>query len=187
MPQVVFVSTSNYQAPRDRVTEFLVSALMLLSAIAVAMWGAERGGILWGLLLGLVTLGTFPFLFAFSTILFLAAYPLLALPGTWLSNRLGWTLGSPQMSNRIWVQRASALLIATPIIFLIARNAAVVIGLMAGIAAITALMITLLILVPILLLTALFFYSMSHRRSTGDPGPTIHWTPPNPPHLPPPE
>lgn len=187
MPQVVFVSTSNYQAPRDRVTEFLVTALMLLSAVSVAMWGAERGGILWGILLGLVTLVTFPFLFAFGTILFLAAYPLLALPGTWLSNRLGWTPGSPQTPNRIWLQRVSAVLIATPIIFLIARNAAVVIGLMAGIAAITVLMVTLLILVPVLLLTALFFYSMAHRRSAGDPEPTIHWSPPNPPHLPPPE
>lgn len=179
MPQVVFVSTSNYQAPRDRVAEFLASVALIAAVVGAVVSGTQSGGILWGILLGLVTLVTFPFLLAFGAILFWAFYPWLAWPGTWLANRLGWDYSGPHALNRIWLQRLSVVLLLIPLIMLIERNGTTLLGLFAGV----AILVGLMVLVPILLIAGLIFHALTQSRTAKGDDATFHWTPPNPPRL----
>lgn len=184
MNRVVFVSY--HQAP-DRLTEFLATVAMVSAVVGAGMAGWQSGGLLWAVLYALLMLIAFPFLLTFCTILFLAFYPLLALPGCFIANQLGWTVTSAQAANRIWLQRISVVALLIPILVLLERNSISLLGFVAGVATFGLLLLGLLVALPALLLVGLFFYALTRTRPGGPGASTSEWTPPDPPKLPPPE
>lgn len=184
MSRVVFVSP---QSPTDSVTGFLAGVALFAAVISATMTGWNSGGPLLAILYGLLMLITFPFLLTFSTILFLAFYPILAWPGSWLADRLGWTWNSPEVLKRMWLQRVSVVLVLVPVFWMMQHNAVSVLGLLTGMAAFGLLMVGLVFALPVLLIVGLFFYAMLRSRSSGVSESTVRWTPFDPPKLPPPE
>lgn len=184
MNRVVFISY--HQAP-DRLTEFLASVALVAAVVGAGMAGWNSGGWFWALLYAFVMLIAFPFLLTFCTILFLAFYPLLAWPGTFIANQLGWSVMSPQVANRIWLQRLSVVALLIPILILLERNGLAVLGFVAGVATFGLVLLGLLIVLPALLLVGLFLYAIMQTRAIDPDAPTFQWKPPEPPKLPPPE
>ncbi len=184
MNRVVFISS---QSPRDGLTGFLAGIALIVAVVGATMAGWQTGGPLLAILYGLVMLITFPFLLTFATILFLAFYPVLAWPGTLIADRLGWTWTSPDAIKRLWLQRLSVVALLVPIFVLLQQNAISVLGLVAGIATFGLVMLGLLVALPVLLLTGLFFYALFQSRTSDGSASTFHWTPPDAPRLPPPK
>jgi hypothetical protein len=184
MPRVIYFSS---QSPRDGVNGLLAGMALAAAVVGAGMAGWQSGGPLWAVLYGLVMLIAFPFLLAFGTILFLAAYPVLAWPGSIIADQLGWTWAGPHSMKRLWLQRLSALVLILPIVILLSRNAVGVLGLITGIAAFGLVVLGLLVVLPMLLFLALFFYALSQSRSMSGSSTIYHWTPHEPPRLPPTE
>lgn len=184
MSRVVYIST---HSPHDGLTGFLAGLALVAAVVGAGLAGWDAGGPLLAVLYALMMLITFPFLLAFSTILFLAFYPVLAWPGTLIADQLGWTWMSPHAIKRLWLQRLSVVLLLIPIFVLLQRNAVSVLGLVAGVATFGLVLLGLLLILPVLLLTGLFFYALFQNRPRDGSASTFHWSPPDPRRLPPPE
>jgi hypothetical protein len=184
MSRIVFVSPPR---PSGQLTEILTHLAYAAAVVGAGVAGWNSGGPLWAILYAFVIFITFPFLLTASAVLFIAVSPALAWPGTFLANQLGWTPLSPHAVKRMWLQRISVILLMIPILILLGRNALGLLGFIVGVATFGFVMVGLLILLPVILLTGLFLYSLSRSHISGGSSSSTDWTRIVPPKLPPPE
>lgn len=190
MPRVVFYSSiPGMRPPRPNDS---ISAMLGMLAYFAAIWGAasygwSHGGFLWAVLYGILALISFPFVLTFATVAFLALYPLLASPGSFLATQLGWTSFSPYAERRLWLQRASVLLILLPFALLLQRYPWSVLRILTGVATLGLMVVVAIICILILIVTAMYRRSVQQATSETESEPTFRWIKPDPPRLPPPE
>ncbi|MES2791553.1 MAG: hypothetical protein V4719_18185, partial [Planctomycetota bacterium] len=154
--------------------------------IGAASTGWERGGFLWAVLYGLAAIILAPLVLTLGKLAFLALYPVLAIPGSFVATRLGWTSFSPYSHRRLWLQRLSVLLILIPLSIFVQRNAWSIFSLLASVALFGVAVLCLLVIVVVFILMRKVSVVASQEMPTSDPDTSFRWIKPDPPRLPPP-